>query len=254
MRWSTELTEIYRGARILGGGSVLNDMMHQRTPREAFDWVDPDTMRRAWPREVDRGALDPHYRELEELLGVRHLSWADISMIGGSFARMFAEAGLSCDRGRFNFGWCGRCGFCEAGCDVPSAKITLVHKVLPELEATGNAEIHELTTALRITRTAGGYAVEVEPEGRFEAPKVICAAGPLGTVPLLLRSERALGGLPATLGRWISNTCPEITRTAAPRPLERRRGDRPRTRCGHRGPGSSAGRAGVPSRCPGSAA
>jgi cholesterol oxidase len=201
--FSTSLTELYRASRCLGGGSVLNSMMHHRAPSEAFD---------GWPEGVDRAALDPHYSELEQILGVRQLPWDRVPQIGGHFARMFHEAGLSCDRGRMNIGpGCVRCGFCEAGCTFQGGKNTLMHLCTVPAD-----DLRTGLTAVRVRALpGGGYGVECIPSWKelnsktdtveFKAPSVILAAGPIGTVPLLLRSRSGLRRLSGRLGERVSN-------------------------------------------------
>ncbi|MBI3554974.1 MAG: GMC family oxidoreductase [Deltaproteobacteria bacterium] len=213
---STSTQYTYRASRVLGGGSVMNSMMHQRTPSAAFEFEDPDTNAPAWPANVSRESLDPYYDETERLLGVRQLEWDEIPMIGGNFARMFCDAGFSADRGRMNLGRaCVHCGFCEAGCQFADAKITLLERAYLEALTTRNLLVAENLTVKRIQAKGDLYEVDCVLTGRplkgaevsktFTAPTVILAAGPLGTVPLLMRSKFGLSRLSSALGQWASN-------------------------------------------------
>lgn len=212
--FSTSMTDVYRSSRTLGGGSVMNAMMHQRVPSSAFDWVDPDTGKRAWPKGLSRATLDPYYQELEELLEVRQLEPYEIPKVGASFGRIFKDAGLSCDAGRFNISdRCVRKGFCEAGC-TNDGKNTLLKRVLPEALATGNLRVLTGTTVANIQFKQGVYHANCIPTGApfysnpvatYQAPKMILAAGPTGTVPLLWRSRYRLSRLSQALGYWYHN-------------------------------------------------
>jgi len=210
------MKDIYRGSKIFGGGSVMNDKVHHRTPSEAFSFVDPDTKRAAWPSNVHREALNPFYKQVEELLSIHQLSWEEVSRIGGNFARMFADAGLSCDRNNFNVGTgCVHCGFCEAGCQFPGGKLNLVSEVFHLALETGNLEVKVETSVKTVAPVrSGGYEVhcissdksyKAPATSTFTAPRVILAAGPIGTVPLLFRSKAHLPKLSSALGKWISN-------------------------------------------------
>lgn len=212
--FSTDLTSTYRASRVLGGGTVMNSMMHQRTPSAGFDFEDVTSRRRAWPRSITRAVMDPYYEQVEDLLSVRHLEWNQVPRIGANFGRMFHDAGLSCDRARMNIGpGCVHCGFCEAGCRFDNAKITLVGRALSEAMATGNLYVEENLTASKILKKRGAYQVNCvrtgqpfngAPEKSFVAPRVIVAAGPLGSVPLLFRSNDELK-LSKSLGEHAGN-------------------------------------------------
>ena len=65
---SSTLGELYRGSKILGGGSTTNDKIHQRTPSESFDYEEDELHgRRARPESINRQVMDPFYEELESL-------------------------------------------------------------------------------------------------------------------------------------------------------------------------------------------
>ena len=215
--FSTNLMNTYRASRILGGGSVMNSMMHQRVPSDAFDFCEEDLAgRRAWPSEANRAALERHYEKVEELLGIHQLSWNEVPQIGGNFARMFNDAGLSADPARMNIGsGCVHCGFCEAGCRFENAKLTLAGRALREALATGNLTVREQLTAKTIRSKDGDYEVDCVTTGKsfqggaidetFRAKRLIVAAGPLGTIPLLKRSAANLSRLSPSLGQRMNN-------------------------------------------------
>ncbi|MBT6325056.1 MAG: GMC family oxidoreductase, partial [Bdellovibrionales bacterium] len=215
---SKSLNELYRGSKILGGGSVTNDKIHQRCPSESFEYIDQSINKKAWPAGLNRQALDPYYSELEELLSIKQLPWNEVSRIGGNFARMFDDAGMSCEPCSFNVGpGCVHCGFCEAGCRYEGeGKLTLTSEVLPKAMATGNLTIKTEMTAKSVKPLIGGeYRVSLIKSDKKNmnsktcedvfGKKVIIAAGPIGTVPLLNRSARHLPKLSPALGKWASN-------------------------------------------------
>ena len=216
---SSTLGELYRGSKIFGGGSTTNDKIHQRTPSESFEYEEEEFHgRRAWPENIDRTVMDPFYEELESLLSIRQISWNEVSMIGGNFARMFKDAGMSAEPCNFNIGPnCIHCGYCEAGCGREgTAKITLTSALLRPALRTGNLEIITEMSAKTIKPLRGGeYRVELVNSSKENlnsgadklifANKVIVGAGPIGSVPLLLRSKRYLKNISSALGKYVSN-------------------------------------------------
>ena len=79
---------------------------------------------------------------------------------------------------------------------------------LARAEALG-AEVYPLHEALRIERQGGGWRVgfrdlQYGAKGRVEAPRLVLAAGCLGTTRLLLKNRRRIGGLSRALGRRFS--------------------------------------------------
>ena len=168
--------------------------------------------------EIDRSAMDPFYKELEQLLGIRQISWDEVSMIGGNFARMFKDAGMSAEPCNFNLGPnCIQCGYCEAGCGREgTAKITLTSALLRPALATKNLEvITEMSAKTIKPLKGGGYRVElISSEGdNFNKKtekivfgnKLIVGAGPIGSVPLFLRSIKNFKKISPALGKYISN-------------------------------------------------
>src|SRR5690606_24171946 len=138
----------------------------------------------------------------EELLGVRQLQFYEVPRIGANFARLFREAGLSADPGCMSIGpGCVRKGFCEAGCTTPGGKNTLCERVLEESLATGNLTVIENATAYSVGPVSNSvYEVQWQKKGRATSDRVVLAAGPLGTVPLLLRSSSRLPRISNSLG------------------------------------------------------
>jgi cholesterol oxidase len=107
---------------------------------------------------------------------------------------------------------CTHCGECMTGCRH-NAKNTLVKNYLYLAEQAG-AEVHPLTTVLRVRRTPQGYAIDTEPTGArgrskrsgartFKAEQVVFAAGALGTARLLhaMRDDGALPNISPRLGK-----------------------------------------------------
>jgi cholesterol oxidase len=111
---------------------------------------------------------------------------------------------------------CRLCGGCiGVGCPH-GAKNSLDQNYLHLGEARG-AAIHADTEAWLIRPLdGGGYAIDaIEPGtrrslGAFEAPRVVLAAGALGSVALLARSREA-GALPG-----LSGLSPRLGETSAP--------------------------------------
>ena len=214
---SRSLRELYRGSRVLGGGSVTNDKIHQRAPSEIFQFEDEYSGTKSWPDGVNRQALNPYYEEVERLLSIKQLDWNNVSMIGGNFARLFADAGLSCEPCNFNVAeGCVHCGYCESGCSFINGKLTLETEVFWPAMETGNLTLVTEHSAKSIKRLRGGeYRVDLVKTSKnslrrmtsksYIGKKVICAAGPIGTVPLLIRSTQYLKNLSLSLGKNISN-------------------------------------------------
>lgn len=113
---------------------------------------------------------------------------------------------------------CVECGACLAGC-AHNAKNTLDKNYLYLAEKLG-AQILPLRKATLINPIAGGYRVEMihplEPRQRYAplvARKVVLAAGVLGTLELLFRSQAA-GALPqlsVMLGQRVRTNSEAIT-------------------------------------------
>jgi cholesterol oxidase len=109
---------------------------------------------------------------------------------------------------------CTFCGSCMTGCRV-GAKNTTVKNYLYLAERAG-AEVHPLTTVVRVTpRAAGGYTVRTVRTGgkvrrrprTFTATDVVLAAGAVGTQRLLHHMRRS-GDLP-----HLSARLGELSRT-----------------------------------------
>lgn len=214
---SRSLRELYRGSRVLGGGSVTNDKIHHRAPSEIFNFEDENLGSKAWPDGINRQVLDPYYEEVEQLLSIKQINWDQVSMIGGNFARLFSDAGMSCEPCNFNVGsGCVHCGYCESGCSFINGKLTLETEVFWPAMETGNLTLITEYSAKSIKQLRGGeYRVDLVKTSKNSlrsvtsktvfGKKVICAAGPIGTVPLLIRSTQYLKKLSPTLGKYISN-------------------------------------------------
>jgi cholesterol oxidase len=119
---------------------------------------------------------------------------------------------------------CTGCGACLTGCPHGS-KNSLDKNYLHLAEALGVAIVPE-TRAVSITPlSAGNYRVDTEHPFRrgetrsYTAPKVVLAAGVIGTLRLLLRCRDELGTLPAlspTLGAVVRTNSEAIVGILAP--------------------------------------
>ncbi len=186
----------------VGGGSLVYANVHYEPP--ASVWDDP-----AWGE-----SLRPYYELVRRMLGTTLTpfdSEADVVMrgvaeqlgAGDSFERTpvgvwFGEDGVDPyfgGDGPLRNG-CRRCGGCMVGCRY-RAKNTLDLNYLWLAERLG-AEVLPEREATLLRRGGGAWEVETRRPGwsrrreTFRADQVVLAAGVLGTLRLLLRSE--LGG------------------------------------------------------------
>lgn len=228
---------VAQGAAV-GGGSLIYANISAVPPRATFD--------AGWPPEIGWDALAPHYATVGEVMNVQtipdgqrparmRLMKEAAQAIGEGDRWRKLELAVSFDPAwhyglpdafdslhsrRFvnaqgvEQGTCVHLGNCDIGCDV-DAKNTLDRNYLALAEARGaDVRPHHLATV--IEPVAGGYRVgydridggERRP-GSLTAPRVILAAGSLGSTELLLRcrhQHRTLPKLSAFLGRsWSSN-------------------------------------------------
>ena len=182
------MRELYRGSRVLGGGSVTNDKIHHRAPSEVFEYEDEDLSKKSRLDGINRQTLNPYYSEVEKLLSIKQLGWDNVSMIGGNFARLFADAGMSCEPCNFNVGdGCVHCGYCESGCTFVNGKLTLETEVFSPAMETGNLKLITEYSAKTIKNLRGGnYRIDLVKTSKKSlrsmtsksviGKKVICAA------------------------------------------------------------------------------
>ena len=188
---SSDYRIFYRTANCMGGGSVIYSGASLRTPSEVFDFVDNKGYR-VWPENVNRKILDPYYDVVEEMMSINRPSWEEVPGTGGTFAKMMANMGLTCDRGKYPYVGCRGCGFCEVGC-IFGAKKHLLHNYIPNAEEKG-AEFRDGCMVREIYPSNGNWRVVYvdkhrnlkEAEGRV----VVFGAGAACTPEILLRSYK----------------------------------------------------------------
>ena len=216
----------------VGGGSLVYANTLMQPLADVFD--DP-----SWPRAVRwRESLAPHYDEARKMLGVTTNPLIDegeealreigkrmgcektfhATDVGVYFGKPGIRAkdpffsGAGPDRTGCNF-----CGGCMVGCRF-EAKNTLDYNYLYFAEKWGT-EVFPETQVSRIVPPAtpgGSYTVETKKTTAwlnkkgpsFSAPRVILAAGVLGTVELLLKNRNRFKTLPK-----VSKQLGEIVRT-----------------------------------------
>ncbi|MCX5868272.1 MAG: GMC family oxidoreductase [Proteobacteria bacterium] len=203
---SRDFTMWVRRARTLGGGSVLFSGACLRSPREVFDYVDL-TGYKVWPDEITREVMNPFYDLVEAKLKIRQVRWDEVPKAGGTFAKMLANLGKTCDRTCFDYENCLQCGFCEAGCTY-SRKITLLDTYIPEAESLG-AEFRTECEAFDLEKEPGGYRVRYQDRygnwQEIEGGLVILAASAIETPCILLRSRAHLPNLSSQVGKNYNN-------------------------------------------------
>jgi cholesterol oxidase len=233
----------YRGMTIalgagVGGGSLCYSSVVMPADADGFPG--------AWPPELTRSELDPYYARVSEMLGVRPIpegqptrrqrllsEAASRAGYGERFSRV--PLAISFDpewsyelpepldlRHSQRFvnaqgqrqGTCVHLGNCDIGCDV-QAKNTLDLNYVPAAERRG-AEVRPLHLVRAVEPDGGGYRVVFDRidggglvRGHERAPRVVLAAGSLGTTELLLRCRDQWGTLPrvsrALGSRWSAN-------------------------------------------------
>ncbi len=189
------LQTFYAGACV-GGSTVVNDALCWPTPEDLLD---------AWSR--DHG-LD----ELRPASFRRHLdtAWRDV---GAAPTRppLVNRNARALARGAEALGWanqamarnvrgCAGLGRCNLGCPLDAKQSTLV-SYLPRAERAGarvRAGVRAERVRIEAGRVTGVEAVRIDPATRrplgtlrVDCPRVVLAAGVLGTAPLLLRSGLA---------------------------------------------------------------
>lgn len=187
----------FRIAKSLGGGSIMFSGAMLRSPSEVFEYRDASGYR-VWPAGITRSVMDPYYTIVERMMQVNQPLWENVPGAGGAFAKLFANIGKTCDRGRFPWVGCRECGFCEAGC-IYDAKKNLMFNYIPMAEALG-AEFRTECEAIDLKPTGGGYTVRYRDrngdEQFIEGTICILGAGAIESAAILLRSQMK-GDLPS---------------------------------------------------------
>ena len=197
----------------VGGGSLIYANIHIRPDADVFD---------AWPRPFSRAMLDPYYDKVAAALHVAPTppqielakrEWFKETARDLGFASFDPDQAVAWDDpdapGRHR---CELCARCEFGCTL-GAKNTLDVTYLRDAEALGA----RVLTGVRVTHVArahaaDGYTVFAEELDTrasisFTAPRVVLAAGTLGTNDILLQSRdtyHSLPGLSPRLGQGFS--------------------------------------------------
>ncbi|HUL74817.1 MAG TPA: GMC oxidoreductase [Vicinamibacterales bacterium] len=219
----------------VGGGSLVYANISVEAKRDSFD--------AGWPPEITYDALAPHYAEvgrMMEIAPVPQPQWPARTKLlkeaaeAAGWGPRFRTLGTAV---RYDPAWsydlpnphdparsktvtnihgvtqgtCVHLGQCDIGCPV-KARNTLDLNYLA-VAAKAGAKIRPLHLVRGIKAVAGGYEVAVDQitGGALKpltltAPRVIVAAGSIGSTELLLRSKAGLPNLSLRLGRgWSSN-------------------------------------------------
>jgi cholesterol oxidase len=201
----------------VGGGSLVYANVQLRAAPEVFD--------DAWPEAIDRKALEPWYERTEEALQpvetpddppLPKVAAYDAAArhIGREAERLpiavhFGEARRHPFSGVPQEG-CRNLGRCDLGCPI-HAKNTVDITYVARAEAHG-AEVRPLHLAERIEPPpahGGNWTVSYKHldgggDGSVQAPRVVLAAGTVGSSRLLLRNRRRLPNLSPALGSRFS--------------------------------------------------
>lgn len=233
-RWFGDMS-VAMGAGV-GGGSLIYANVSIEAP--------PETFAEGWPEAIDYQSLKPYYDEVGRMLAVAPLprnQWTPRTRLMREAAERLGHGGrfrvvdqaISYDphwhaqlpdaysqkhsRPFTNAqgvrqGTCVHCGNCDLGCPV-LAKNTLDLNYLARAEQQG-ADIRPLHQVRCLWPEANGYGLRVRDLASardldFRAPRVVLAAGSVGSTELLLRCRdqyRTLPGLSGALGRrWSAN-------------------------------------------------
>jgi choline dehydrogenase-like flavoprotein len=202
----------------VGGSSVVYFAASLRAPAFAFDRTGSTGSRRLWPAALTRSELDPWYDRVEESLPVAEQTWDDVPYAGGVWGAACRNAGHTCNPVPLavDLPRCTNCNWMLQGCRF-GAKRSMLLNYLPAARASGAQvrPLHEVQTIGRAVSPGYRYRVEytvLDPGdyrvpaggGVIEAKLVVLAAGAMGTPVILRRSEAALGGIPAAVGRYFS--------------------------------------------------
>ena len=186
--------------RTVGGTTTINSGTCFRAPRKVLD---------AWERSgldgVGYDAMDPWFREVEEVLSVKPVPWELLGPNGWIADAGAAKLGLTGGPLMRNITRCHGTGQCAFGCPT-DAKQAMHLSYLPRAVHAG-ATVYARTRARWIVmdrdRAVGVIAKAYDASGRslgdvqVSAKTVVVSAGAIGT-PLLLQKNRL--GISSALG------------------------------------------------------
>lgn len=197
--YTSDYQAFFTTSRVLGGGSVLNAGASIKAFSEAFDAYKDG--KRLWPQSISRATLGPYYDMVQKELGIRQISWDEVSKAGGKFASILSNAGHACERASFNFQNCLQCGFCQAGCRF-GRKNTGVTTYIEKSRRLGAKFVTDATVQ-RIAKRKDWFEVFYQKgwrEKTVRARRVILAAGTFGNVQILHNSRGFLPTLSDRIG------------------------------------------------------
>jgi cholesterol oxidase len=201
----------------VGGGSLVYANVQLRAPADVFE--------QGWPAAITRAELEPWYDKTEDALQPRTTPADPALRKVSAFAAAGRGAGREADLLPIavHFGearehpfsgvpqeGCQNLGRCDLGCPV-HAKNTVDITYLARAETHG-AEVRplHLATGLEPPQRAGGNwrvafrDLDSGAKGTVEAPRVVLAAGTLGSPRLLFANRKRLKGLSSALGSRFS--------------------------------------------------
>ena len=193
----------------VGGGSLIYANVCIDADSKVFE--------SGWPSAINGAVLAPYYERVSTMLSPQRVP-ADRPV---SRMNLLQEAAVAIGEGaRFerlelavDFASCTFCGNCDIGC-ATGAKKTLDLNYLAKAQTNDQTEIRAHCQVSHISEASGGWRVHYVDyssgkavPSEIVAPRLILAAGSIGSTEILLRSrQRGLTTLPRALGRgWSSN-------------------------------------------------
>ena len=222
----------------LGGGSLIYANVLMRKPAAWFD---------GWP--VTRALLDPHYDEVERMIGAAEYPYAAETPKTVAFRDAAVGLGhpLVPTRLAISFGagqaepiveppnlhgaprtTCRLCGECDVGCNYGS-KNTLDYTYLSRAEDAG-ARLRTLCEVKSFEPHQRGYEIHYADHRTggsvtITARRLVLAAGTFGSTYLLLKNANALKPLGPALGKRFSGNGDFLAFSMrSPKPLEPSKG------------------------------
>ena len=198
-------------AEALGGGSGFYEMASIRTPHQVFNWRDPDTGERVWPRSISRDVMDPYYDIAEKAVNAAIVDWERLPRSGAVLAQLLDQAGFTATRVKHAERGCIGSGYCITGC-VYGAKQSMLVTHLPAAEEAGATIITDVDVRHLRPSDHHPYRYDVICVDRtnnsrlvVRAKTVVLGAGVVGSAAVLLRSRKNLPHLSAQVGRNVAS-------------------------------------------------